>query len=137
MPSILDAQGRALAQQIPGLAPTSVTYDAQGRLTTVVQGTGGTARTSTFTYNPQGFLATLTDPLSRGVQFTYDLAGRVLTQTLPDGRVIQTSYDANGNVASITPPSRPAHTFDYTPVDLEASYTPPDLGIGTGTCQQE
>ncbi len=102
-----------------------------GRLNTVTQGTGGTARTSTFIYNPQGFLQSITDPLSRTVSFTYDAAGRVLTQTLPDLRVIQTTYDANGNVASITPPSRPAHAFGYTPIDLEASYTPPDLGIGT------
>jgi RHS repeat-associated protein len=97
----------------------------------MTQGTGGTARTSTFAYNPQGFLASLTDPLSRTVSFGYDAAGRVTSQTLPDSRVIQTSYDANGNVASLTPPSRPAHAFTYTPVDLEAMYTPPDLGIGT------
>ena len=37
VPSILDAQGRVLSQQTPGLAPTAFTYDAQGRLTTVVQ----------------------------------------------------------------------------------------------------
>jgi len=119
-----------LQRQLAGLEPISFTYDPSGRLSTMTHGTGGTARTSTFTYNPQGFLASLTDPLSRTLSFGYDAAGRVTTQTLPDGRVIQTSYDANGNVASITPPSRPAHSFGYTPVDLEASYTPPDLGIG-------
>jgi RHS repeat-associated protein len=97
----------------------------------VTKGTGGTARTSTFSYNPEGFVETITDPLSRTIRFTYDPAGRVITQTLPDLRVIQSTYDANGNVASITPPSRPAHTFGYTPVDLESIYTPPDLAIGT------
>jgi YD repeat-containing protein len=99
-----------------------------GRLSTVTQGTGTSARTSSFTYNPEGFLASVTDPLTRIVSFGYDLNGRVTSQTLPDLRVIQTTYDANGNVASITPPSRPAHLFDYTPIDLEASYTPPALG---------
>jgi RHS repeat-associated protein len=128
--STLDPQGRVLTTQVTGLAPITFAYDPRGRLSTLTQGTGGTARTSTFTYNPQGFLASLTDPLSRTLSFGYDAAGRVTTQTLPDGRVIQTSYDANGNVASITPPSRPAHSFGYTPVDLETSYTPPDLGIG-------
>ena len=126
----LDAQGRVVREQVDSLEPVAFTYDPRGRLSTVTQGTGGTARTSTFAYNPEGLLETITDPLSRTVQFTYDLAGRVLTQTLPDLRVIQTTYDANGNVQSITPPSRPAHTFGYTPIDLEASYTPPDLGIG-------
>ena len=120
-----------LQEQVTSLEPVSLSYDPCGRLSTMNQGTGGAARTSTFTYNAQGFLASLTDPLSRTVTFGYDAAGRVTTQTLPDLRVIQTTYDANGNVASITPPSRPAHAFTYTPVDLEASYTPPDLGIGT------
>jgi RHS repeat-associated protein len=129
--TLLDPQGRVLQRQVTGLEPVSFTYDARGRLSTMTQGTGGAARSSTFTYNPQGFLVGVTDPLSRTLNFGYDAAGRVTTQTLPDGRVIQTTYDANGNVASITPPSRPAHGFDYTPVDLEATYTPPDLGIGT------
>jgi YD repeat-containing protein len=99
----------------------------------VLGGTGprAGARTTTFAYDPEGFLETLRDPLNRTVSFTYDAAGRVRTQTPPDGRVIQTTHDTNGNVASITPPTRPAHSFAYTPVDLEASYTPPDLGIGT------
>ncbi len=128
--TLLDSQGRVVQKQVPGLEPMTFTYDIQGRLSTMSQGSGGAARTSTFTYNPEGFLEAITDPLSRMTRFTYDPAGRVLTQTLPDLRVIQTTYDANGNVASITPPSRPAHTFGYTPVDLEARYTPPDLGIG-------
>jgi YD repeat-containing protein len=100
-----DAQGRVTRTQVDSLEPVAFSYDTRGRLSTVTQGTGGSARTSTFTYNPQGFLASITDPLSRTVSFTYDLVGRVTTQTLPDGRVIQTTYVANGNVASITPPS--------------------------------
>ena len=126
----LDVQGRVVRQQLDALEPVEITYDPRGRLSSVSHGTGGAARASSFTYNSEGFLETVTDPLSRTVRFTYDPAGRVLTQTLPDLRVIQTTYDANGNVASITPPSRPAHTFGYTPVDLEEAYVPPDVGIG-------
>ncbi len=128
--STIDAQGRVSREQVTGLEPITFTYDPRGRLSTVAHGTGASTRNSTSAYNPQGFLSSLTDPLSRTVSFGYDPAGRVTTQTLPDGRVIQTTYDANGNVASITPPSRPAHSFTYTPVDLEATYTPPALGIG-------
>ena len=72
-----------LSQQVPGLEPVTFTYDPQGRLSSTTQGTGGAARTSTIVYNPQGFLARQTDPLSRTVSFTYDTAGRMATQTLP------------------------------------------------------
>jgi RHS repeat-associated protein len=125
----VDTQGRVLEEQVPTLEPVRFTYDGRGRLSTLTHGSGVGARVSTLTYNPQGFLGTLTDPLSRTVQFTYDAAGRVTTQTLPDGRVLTSTYDANGNVASITPPSRPAHAFTYTPLDLEGSYDPPDVGV--------
>jgi len=127
----VDAQGRVIRQQQDALEPVAFTYDARGRLTGVSHGTGEAARASSFTYDSEGFLEVMIDPLHRPVRFTYDRAGRIVTQTLPDGRVIQTAYDPNGNVAAITPPSRPAHRFDYTPIDLEASYTPPDVGIGT------
>jgi RHS repeat-associated protein len=124
----LDAKGRVVREQVDSLEPVAYSYDTRGRLSTVTQGTGTSARTSTFAYNPEGFLASVIDPLTRTVSFGYDANGRVTSQTLPDLRVIQTTYDAKGNVASITPPSRPAHLFDYTPIDLEASYTPPALG---------
>ncbi len=113
--------------QAAGLEPTSVTYDLRGRPATATRGTGPAARTSTFGYDLQDRLVSVTDPLGRTVGFAYDLADRVTTQTLPDGRQIGFLYDANGNVTSVTPPGRPAHGFGYTPVNLEASYTPPVL----------
>ena len=81
------------------------------------------------TYDSQGYLETIVDPLNRTVRFVYDAAGRVTQQILPDNRVIAYAYDANSNVTSVTPPGRPAHNFTYTAVDLEASYNPPDVGL--------
>jgi RHS repeat-associated protein len=128
--TILDEKGHVASTQVPGVDPVQFTYDTHGHLSTVTQG----MRTETLTYNPQGNLVSMTDPLSQTVVFAYDLAGRVTQQTLPDGRQIQFSYDANGNVATVTPPGRPAHAFTYTPVDLTQDYTPPDVGTGlTGT----
>jgi len=125
----LDAQGRVVQEQVTGLEAVSYTYDAQGRLSTITQGTGTNVRTSTLSYDTKNQLTSILDPLSRTVGFSYDLAGRITTQTLPDSRVIGYAYDGNGNVTSITPPGKPAHAFAYTPVDLEADYTPPDLGF--------
>ena len=126
---ILDTKGRVVQEQVAGLEAIGYGYDALGRLSTITQGTGGTARTSTLTYNSKNELTSLVDPLTRTVGFAYDLAGRITTQTLPDTRMIGYSYDANGNVTGITPPGRPIHNFAYTPVDLESNYTPPDAGF--------
>jgi len=122
---MIDAQGRPTSFQFANLNPLVATYDVRGRLATTVFGAGGSARTSTFAYNPAGFLASFTDPANRVTSFTYDNAGRVTQQMLPDARVIGFGYDANGNLTSVTPPSRPAHTFTYSPLDLLASYTAP------------
>jgi YD repeat-containing protein len=122
-------KGRVASEQVTGLEAVRYHYDAVGRLSTITQGTGVDARTSTLTYNSKNELTGITDPLSRTVGFAYDLAGRITTQTLPDTRTIGYSYDANGNVTAITPPGKPTHTFAYTPVDLEQEYRPPVLGV--------
>jgi RHS repeat-associated protein len=125
----LDAKGRVVQEQVTGLEPVAYTYEALGRLSTITQGTGAAARTSTLTYNSKHELTALQDPLARTVGFSYDLAGRITTQTLPDTRQIGYAYDPNGNVTGLTPPGRPQHQFQYTPVDLEQRYTPPAIGL--------
>jgi RHS repeat-associated protein len=127
----IDAQDRITRQQFANLEPTSYTYDARGRLIDTILGAGVEARSLIFTYNSNGYLETLTDPLSRIQSLVYDAAGRVTQHNLPGGRSISYTYDAGGNVTSITPPGRPAHSFTYTPVGLVATYTPPTVGAGT------
>ncbi len=131
----IDAQARPVRSQIAGLAPVSYTYDTHGRLTTITQGEGESARITALTYNTKGYMDTMTDPLGRTIHFAYDTAGRVTQQTMPDGRVVDYTYDANGNLTNLTPPGRPAHSFTYSPVDLRASYSPPSLGAGTWQTQ--
>ncbi len=131
----LDVQGRVVFEQESGLSPASFSYDNHGRLITATQGIGPEARVVTFGYNSGGYLARVTDPLSRTEYFGYDAAGRVISQTLPDGRVIDYAQDANGNLTEVTPPGRPSHTFGYTAVDLLAQYTPPDVNPGSDATQ--
>ncbi len=121
----VDAQGRVVQTQVSGLAPISLTYDARGRLASIVQGSGAPARTMTFSYDPNGYLAGILDALNRSLGFQYDAAGRITLQTLPDGRQIVYAYDGNGNLTALTPPGRPVHQFNYTPVNLESEYAPP------------
>lgn len=129
----VDAQGRLLTSQIAGLNAVTATYDTFGRLATVAQGASPDDRTVSFGYNAQGYLASVTDPLSRSVGFEYDLAGRVTRQTLPDGRQILYGYDKNGNLASLQPPGKSAHVFQYTAVDQNSTYAPPAVaGVANG-----
>jgi RHS repeat-associated protein len=125
--TLLDSLERLGSVQVGALLPVAFAYDSHGRLSTITQGT----RTSTLTYDANGFMATTTDPMKLTTNFTRDADGRLLTTTLPDGRVISYTYDANGNVTSITPPGKSAHDFSYTAVDLTSAYTPPTVS-GTG-----
>jgi RHS repeat-associated protein len=125
--TILDSLERISSTQLGALLPVSYSYDTQGRLATIAQGT----RTTKLAYDSNGFLNSITDPLTFTTNFTHDADGRLLTTTSPDGRVITYTYDANGNVTSVTPPGKSAHDFSYTAVDLTSAYTPPTVS-GTG-----
>lgn len=128
----IDAQGRILSYAAPGIAPFRFTYDPYGRLTAIGQGSGGDTWTLSLTYNSNGFIQAVTDPIGRVTNYTYDPAGRVKQAALPGGRTVDYAYDANGNVKGITPPERPTHSFAYTAVDLVESYAPPDTGASGG-----
>jgi RHS repeat-associated protein len=129
----IDLQGRVTQSQFANLNASAFSYDSRGRLSTAVLGAGAQARSYSLSYNVNGYLAGVTDPLNRTVSFLYDAAGRVTQKTLPDGRVIGFAYDAMGNLTSLTPPGRPAHNFAYTVVDQVSSYTAPNVGGGNQT----
>jgi RHS repeat-associated protein len=131
--AVLDTQGRVTQSSITGIEAIKMAYDPQGHLDSLTQGIGVDQRQFDYVYNPQGYLASVLDPLGRQVQFQYDQAGRVTTQTLPDGRRILYSYDAKGNLISLTPPGQPAHVFNYNTINQTADYVPPDVGAGTNS----
>ncbi len=121
----LDTQGRAVETRIPGLDPVRVSYDSQGRIYRIAQGTGPAERVSVFAYHPEGWLAQVTDPEGRTTGYQYDPAGRVTRQTLPDGRAIQYAYDAEGHLTELIPPGRPPHRFLLDARHDPAEYQPP------------
>ncbi|WNG19043.1 kelch repeat-containing protein [Cystobacter fuscus] len=128
--TLLDAKGRTVRREIPGLLPVQYAYGAEGQVERVTHGT----RTLAFTYNSQGELAGQTDALARTSSMTYDPAGRVMTQLLPGSRAVGFGYDVSGNLTSLTPPGQPVHSFAHTSADQESVYTPPALpGVPTVT----
>lgn len=131
--AVIDQQGRLTGLTHANLEPFAYSYDTRGRLDTSTRGTGAAARTYARTYNANGFLASLTDPMNQTSSFSRDASGRLTALTLADNRLIGFAYDANGNLTSLTPSGRPAHVFTYNAVDLTASYTAPDVGGNSTT----
>ncbi|MEE8575039.1 MAG: Ig-like domain-containing protein, partial [Thermodesulfobacteriota bacterium] len=125
-----DDLGKPLTLAKTGLETAYFGYDARGRLVNTSSGSGALERVSSLTYDTDGNVETMTDPIGRVTSFVYDPVGRVTRTTLPDLREINFSYDEHGNLTSLTPPSRPAHMFTYTVDDLTGSYTPPDVLTG-------
>jgi YD repeat-containing protein len=124
-----DASGRPVEWLLPALVSFGISYDANGRVQSIHQG----SRQQTFAYNTRNDVTSTTDSLNRTTRFEYDAADRMTKQILPDLREIRFSYDSNGNVTSVTPPSRPAHAFTFTPVNLIGGYTPPTVPGGGAT----
>lgn len=120
----IDQFERITRQETSAIHPIEFTYDANGRLAESNQNN----RTTSFFYNSEGFLDSITNALNQSTFFDYDAVGRVTQQTLADGRQIQFTYDANGNVISITPPGKPKHEFTFNLLDVLVSYLPPELG---------
>jgi len=130
----INTQGQPILSRTQALHPTVYTYDARGRVSSYIEGTGLDSRISKLSYDTLGNLESITDAENKTTSFGYDLAGRVTSQTLADGRVINYSYDKNGNLSALTPPGKSAHVFNYNDVDQETIYTPPTLsGISTIT----
>ena len=121
--SALDALGRPLTVQTANMAPLQNTYDTHGRLTTTVEGTGGSARTTVLAYNSAGWPASVTDPLGGVTSLTYDAAGRELSQTLPTGQVLTFSYDAAGNLTASTDAQAVRTIYEYDGYNRLAAQT--------------
>ena len=133
---IEDAQG---AYQVTSVT-TGTSADAQtitlsyaANSTTVTDALG---RATTYQTNAAGQLIAVLQPTVNGsrptTRYTYDANGNVLTMTDPLGAVTSYSYDANGNLLSAEDPT--GHTVGYTydgndQVTSQTVYTVPAQGI--------
>jgi RHS repeat-associated protein len=78
--------------------PVTYTYDAAYRVSTLADGNGNATK---YTYNPAGYLASVTYPMGDGQQYpSYDSAGHILKRI--DGRGIETDYAYNDPESKLT-----------------------------------
>ena len=93
-----DAAGQLVAMDhsndMPGV---TFTYDADGRRTTMTDGTG----TTSYTYDALGRQTSVTDGAGSTVLTTYDAAGRISAITYPDGGVVQRDHDVLGRLVAV------------------------------------
>ena len=127
---------------LTGNARYEFAYDNAGRLSQIVEKTGGTDNVTTIehdsasnptkiiapfgqqtllTVDANGFLASITNPANESTQMSYSSAGLLQTFTNPRGKSSQYSYDAGGLLVQASDPAGGFQTFTHT--DIATGYT--------------
>ena len=106
---------------VPGLHSTNYAYDIRGRLTSISTNT----RQTTFAYNAQGFLESVTAPDNHTTTYSYDPVGRITGISRPDDGFVGFTYDKNGNMAVLTNPVDVDHGFGFNNVNRNSFYQTP------------
>lgn len=109
---------------VPGLDETTYAYDTRGRLT----GARQNSRETSFTYNTQGFLESITGATGNTTWYDYDPAGRITQIQRPDGGAVSFAYDGNGNMRVLTNPLSIDHGFGFNSVNKRTAYHTPLSG---------
>jgi len=130
-----DEVGRVKKQILPDLREIGFAYDLNGNVTGVTPPTrprhdfrytpidqvesytppdaGFTPRATTFGYNDDGQLTSITRPDGQQIVYAYEPGtGRLDTVTLPTG-VLDVAYDAQGRPASVAAPSGAVTSWGY------------------------
>ena len=100
---------------------TATTYDTLGNklsetiTDTSSSPTAGQPRTWAWTYNPQGLVATSSDPRGNTSQYFYDAAGNLASFKNPLNQQTSYTYDGAGRVLSQTDPNGLLTSFNYDP----------------------
>lgn len=89
------------------------TYDTPGNLLSVTNAVYGPAAVTTFDYNPQGLISSVTNPNNETTAFTYDNYGNVLTTTDPLDHTTTFTYDNAGRKLSKTDPRDKTWTYTH------------------------
>lgn len=93
-------------------------YDADGNRTKVIKDYGGASQsTTTYAYDAQGNLTSVTDALGNTTQYEYDANGNLTRITDPLGNVTTYTYDSRGNRLAEADALGNTTTFAYDLMD--------------------
>jgi YD repeat-containing protein len=97
----------------------SHTYDILGRLATETRPIAGISKSTSYTYNLDGSVKTITYPSNRVVTYTPDSAGSPVSAVDGNGTnyITSASYNPDNSLKSLLNGSTPAlnQNFQYTP----------------------
>lgn len=117
--------GRTTSSQISGLNAVNYSYDTRGRLQSASMGSGANARTTRYTYDSNGYLASVTDALGNLLSYTNDKLGHPLQTSLPDGSLLKLAYDSDGNITKLTDQSGKSYGLVYGKTGQLSRFTLP------------
>ncbi|MET8130532.1 fibronectin type III domain-containing protein [Streptomyces sp. NPDC005251] len=123
--------GNVLLQHVdPDGSTTSYTYDAQLHVTSVTDPNGDTTR---MTYDATGHLLSRTSPAPSGYSesWTYDGQGNMLTHIDARGYTTTSTYNAGNQLTKQVTPAGATTTFTYEPDGQLATVTAPGGGVTT------
>jgi RHS repeat-associated protein len=134
--STLDAMGNRTAVKVydpsNNLKRTrTYTYDSVNRRASETGATTG--ETTSYTYDNQSNLLTVTDPLSHVNTYTYDALNRRATAKDPANNTVDFTYDSEDNLTSLDDPRDLTTTYAYNGIGDQTSVASPDTGTTSKT----
>jgi YD repeat-containing protein len=114
--SVLEkAADTSFSNTVGGDTTATYTYDAGGRLHTVVMSGGGVTQPArTFSYDRRGFLQSETHPESGTTTYSgYDARGHASTRTPATGVVVTSAFDRAERLLSVSAGGAPLKEFTY------------------------
>jgi RHS repeat-associated protein len=103
-----------------GQITTSYAYDAQGNLVSVTDPNGNV---TTYAYDDFGRMSTQVSPVTGTTRYGYDLAGNLLTTTDANGATTTRTYDVLSRVAAATS-ARSGSSSESVTYSYDDSYVP-------------
>ncbi len=129
----LDAAGNRTNEDIKSATgeitkTLSRTYDELSRLLQVI---GASNQTTSYIYDTNGNVITLTDGNSNQTSQSYDALDQLVNESAPLNSSATYSYDARGNITSVTDPKGLVTHYSYDGFDNLIQQESPDTGITT------